>query len=235
MRVAVLGDIHGNPIALETVLKAVRRNGIDTVFITGDYVGYYRGARGVLRLLSAWPENRMYRVRGNHEDMLQRIIDNPAYRAECTQRYGGALAAAAAELDAAQLSDLMALPARLSIDLCDRQIMLGHGAPWNTDEYLYPDAPESAWERVAAEGADFVFLGHTHYPLIRRSGHTTIVNPGSVGQPRDGRPGAAWAAVDLMDGAATLFAEAYDWTPVAEEARRLDPGVPYLHEIFSRT
>ena len=70
-------------------------------------------------------------------------------------------------------------------------------------------------------------MGHTHYRLTRTSGSTTIINPGSVGQPRDRQPGAAWAVLDVETGTCQPFTEPYDIAPLAAQARAIDPHLPY--------
>ena len=67
MRIALLGDIHGNSFALAAVLEAARAAHVEKLLITGDFVGYYFWPREVLDMLDDWD---VAAVRGNHEDML---------------------------------------------------------------------------------------------------------------------------------------------------------------------
>lgn len=231
MRLAVLGDVHGNALALAAALAGAAREGAEALCLTGDYVGYYYHPEEVFTLLDQWPK---YMVRGNHEDMLARSGNDASFLAGCTARYGSGLRQALAVLDGERLAALRALPTRLDLEFEGRRVLLAHGTPWDNDQYLYPDGPDEIWARVAAEGADFVLLGHTHYRIVRRVGATTVINPGSVGQPRDRCGGAAWALLDTATGEARLFAEPYDIAAVADEARRLDPHLPYLHEVLGR-
>lgn len=231
MRIAVLGDIHGNVLALAAALSGARREGVDALCITGDYVGYYYHPKEIFSLLEPWTK---YMVRGNHEDMLMRAASDEEFLASCTARYGNGLRCALDTLDAVCVASLGALPERLELELDGRRILLAHGAPWDTDEYLYPDATDALWARVADEGADFVFLGHTHHRLIRQVGTTTVINPGSVGQPRDRNDGACWALLDTATSAIQHFAEPYDVSAVIDEAHRFDPDLPYLSEVLNR-
>jgi putative phosphoesterase len=231
MRLAILADIHGNADALKAALGGVAREGADALCVAGDMVGYYYHPAGVLDLLAPW---KKFVVRGNHEDMLKRAITTPGYLETCTKRYGQGLSIALSALSASQLDYLNDLPSFLNLDFDGVRIHLAHGAPWDTDQYIYPDAPEQVWHDLASKEADFVVLGHTHYRLVRRSGRTVILNPGSVGQPRDGKQGAAWALIDTVSRETTLFAEPYDMEKVKAEAKRMDPLLPYLHEIFDR-
>lgn len=232
MKIAVLGDIHGNAAALEAVLAAASRQRVEALCITGDFVGYYYQPEEVLALLEPWPS---YRVRGNHEDMLERAAVDPGFLARCTRRYGSGLAVALTSLSAARQEALVSLPRSLRVEVDGCRILLVHGSPWSTDEYVYPDAPDAKWESLSTLDADVVLFGHTHHRVVRRVNGTLVINPGSVGQPRDGTPGAAWALLDTANATAELHAEAYDVDSVAAQAKQRDPGISYLHDVLYRT
>jgi putative phosphoesterase len=232
VKIAVLGDIHGNALALTAVLAAAAREQVEALCITGDFVGYYYQPREVLALLEPWPS---YRVRGNHEDMLERAEQEPAFLEECTGRYGSGLAVALDSLSFVQRRALVALPRSLRIELDGCRILLAHGSPWSTDEYVYPDAPPAKWESLSALDADVVLYGHTHYRVARRVNETLVINPGSVGQPRDGMPGAAWALLDTARASADLRTETYDIDAVCAQAGQHDPSMSYLREVLHRT
>lgn len=235
MKILVLSDIHGNADALRAVLDAAARAGAERILNAGDMVGYYHNPAEVLSLLADWP---MDSVRGNHEDMIARALRDPATLDHCTGRYGHGLARALETLRPEQIDWLLALPVARRVTLGGLSILLAHGTPGDTDAYLYPDAAEDHLSMVEQEcdpRPDLLILGHTHYQHIWNRPTLRIVNPGSVGQPRDRRPGAAWALLDTKTGTVDLRREAYDSLPTATEARRLDPGLPYLWTVLERT
>lgn len=232
MRLALAGDIHGNSPALRAVLDRAAAEQVDALLITGDLVGYYFDPKGVLDLLAHW---KTYIVRGNHEDMLAAARHDRQLLPEIEARYGSGLRLALENLPSHELDALSALPHPLDLTLGGMHVLLCHGAPWDNDCYVYPDADGSLIERCAVPGYDFVVLGHTHYPMIRKVGNTTIVNPGSVGQPRNREPGAQWALVDTQSGHIGLRREQYDYDGVAAEARSRHPGMPYLARVLERT
>lgn len=231
MKLGLLGDIHGNAAALAAALAGARRESVQHLILTGDYVGYYYSPAEVLDLLDPWPRTM---VRGNHEDMLARALQEPDSIKQCTLKYGRGLEVAVRELSRDRLRQLKALPERVSLEVDGLRILVAHGTPWEPDAYLYPDAPEAAWERFAEVDADIVVLGHTHYPMNRLTHGRTILNPGSVGQPRDRRLGAAWALLDTHGKVCTFFREPYDATAVCDTAAHLDPGLPYLRDVLNR-
>ena len=90
-------------------------------------------------------------------------------------------------------------------------------------------------ERCVDRKHDLVVLGHTHYPMSQEIGKTLIVNPGSVGQPRNRKPGAQWSLFDTVNRTVEFFSEAYDPTPLVEESLRRHPGLPYMADVLTRS
>lgn len=231
MKVGLLGDIHGNADALRAVLARARADDVERLLVTGDLVGYYFEPAAVLELLSQWP---IHTVRGNHEDMLAQSMDSEQAAQDIAQRYGSALGVAIQQLDREQLHMLRALPASVALELDGCNVLLCHGAPWSVDEYVYPDAPDTVLGRCADIEADIVVMGHTHYPMLKRVGDKILVNPGSVGQPRDGRPGAQWAVLDTESRSIEFRLEAYDRKALVTLCQERHPELPYLATILER-
>lgn len=173
-------------------------------------------------------------MRGNHEDRMfaaqTDVVAAETYRA----RYGSGVDVALGTLSDAELDYLRDLPVTREIQLGERRLLLGHGAPWDTDFYISPDAPDEIWKRLASLDYAYIVLGHTHYRYCRRAGSTLVINPGSVGQPRDRQPGAAWALLETDTDTVKFFTEPYNVENVAKEARARDPILPYLSEVLSR-
>lgn len=231
MRVGLIADVHGNAPALRAVLAAAREFGVERWLCAGDCVGYYYGAAECLEMLSACDVTY---VRGNHEDMLQQMVNDPAAAEDIHRRYGSGLAIAQRQLSPATLAMVLAWPTSREVRVGEVTFQLCHGAPWDTDQYVYPDAGVEMFERCASFGGDVVVMGHTHYPFVVEVGDTTLVNPGSVGQPRDRRPGASWAWFDTDTRRVHARLERYDVAPVVAEARHVDPHLPYLWEVLTR-
>lgn len=232
VKLALLGDIHGNYLALQAVLAAATSSGVEKLLVTGDLVGYYYAPLKVVEMLHSWDK---YMVRGNHEDMLINARNNPIFLAQISDRYGSGLSLAIEQLGEQQLDELCNLPCKqdLMIDGC--RIMLCHGAPWNVDQYIYPDTALDMLERCANQDYDLVVLGHTHYPMLKKIGKTVLVNPGSVGQPRNRQPGACWALFDTEDRTITFHNESYDLTDLVSECKLRHPDLPYLSDVLVRT
>jgi len=231
MKVGLLADIHGNATALRAVLTAAASLSVSRLCVVGDLVGYYYEPAECDRLLRPWVTDW---VRGNHEDLLALSEGDPASASALHAKYGSGLRVASQELSADTRKRMTAWPTTATVWLGERRVRLCHGAPWATDEYVYPDAPWSTWERMAADGEDLVVFGHTHYRVERQVGRTRIVNPGSVGQARDGSGGACWAVFDAETNTCELRVEHYDREEVVREARLRDPHLPYLVDVLYR-
>lgn len=235
MKVAILGDIHGNADALAAVLEAARREKVERILNTGDLVGYYHQPKAVLDHLALWA---CVSVLGNHDEMLARAEADPGVLSDITARYGSGLACALRDLARDELVRVTAAPRVLRLALHHMHIVLAHGAPWDTDCYVYPDADDALLDKVVASAgpaADLVVLGHTHHQCLWSRGPVRILNPGSVGQPRDRKPGAAWALLDTSTGSIDLRREGYETATVIRDAQRLDPDLPYLWRVLGRT
>jgi len=231
MKAALLADIHGNADALQVVLDAAREQDVEKLLIAGDLVGYYYAIDRVLELLQGW---EWQAVLGNHEQMLARWlagVDNDVLLA----KYGSGLAEASMRLNPQQLNQLVSLPATVDVKLGGNSLLLCHGAPWGTNCYVYPDAALDVIESFFALERDLIVFGHTHYPVVWRRGAQWVVNPGSVGQPRDRIPGACWALWDSDNNEVTVKRESYNPKALIEVAQRIDPTITYLTDVLTRT
>ena len=231
MKLALLGDIHGNDRALAAVLDAASEVHVDRLLVTGDLVGYYFAPAKVLDLLSKWDCDI---VSGNHEVMLAASLTDPAYLETVDARYGSGIRIAIEQLDSMQLNKLCDLPDRLELEIDGLRILLCHGSPWDLDHYVYPDSAPELLSRCASGNFDFIVMGHTHYPMLKEIGKTILVNPGSVGQTRNRNPGACWALLDTESRKIELRMENYDSSDLVSECQLRHPELPYLSEVLNR-
>lgn len=232
MKIALLGDIHGNDLALQVVLTAALASGVDQLLVTGDLVGYYFSPLKVLELLHPW---KKHVVRGNHEEMLAAARSNEVFLKQVDNRYGTGLRVAIEQLNLQQLDELCTLPHPLALDIDGCKTLLCHGSPWSIEQYIYPDASSGLFEGFASEGLDLVVLGHTHYPMSHQVGKTLVVNPGSVGQPRNYKPGASWAIFDTKTQSLQFKHEIYDSSSLALNCQLRHPELPFLSEVLTRS
>lgn len=230
MRVAVLSDIHANLAALDAVLGEVRKDGIESLMLLGDYVGYYYEAAAVVDRLRDWPHQA---IRGNHDRLLLEARNDEGVRNAYRIKYGGGIDAALEQLDAEAMAWLEGLPERLTLSLGTRAIELCHGSPFDPDAYVYPDAPAELLARCGIEGRDAVWMGHTHWPFLR-PGKPWLLNPGSVGQPRDLGGMASWCIVDVETAAVAFRRTEFDVTALKGEVAARDPHLARNRDVLRR-
>ena len=223
MRVAVVGDVHGNLTALDAVAEDIARRGADRVVHAGDLVlGGARPAEVLDRIAQlGWPG-----IVGNTDELLWRP-DDLAPRVQAAPKlepllrmlYERYAPATAERLDLQRLATLRELPAQLRVE----GAALVHASPGDLWRAPVPDAPdpdlEAAYEPL---GAPVAIYGHIHRPYVRRVGELTVANTGSVGLPWDGDPRAAYLLLDGED--AEVVRVEYDVE--AEVSALRDSGYP---------
>lgn len=232
MKLGLLGDIHGNHLALKAVLDSAKSRHVDRLLIAGDLVGYYFWPKEVLDLLVSF---EIEAVGGNHEEILTKARREPEFLVEVDQLYGVGIRTALETLSQSQLDWLALLPHPRKVIVGDCTILLCHGSPWNINQYIYPDAETALMRQCTSPKYDWIVLGHTHYPMELTKEKTRIVNPGSVGQPRNREPGAHWALLDTNSGSYQHLVERYDIDWVVDQTRSRQPDMSYLWDTLVRT
>lgn len=236
MRITIVSDVHSNDVALRSVLRhAEAHHGLDALWSLGDLVGYGPQPNEVIAALQ---QHQLSSVMGNHDLAATGGMD--------TSEFNEAAAIAnkwnAAQMTVASASFLRGQQTVLMLPISD--MVICHGSLrepiW---EYLITE--EAAIEQFDRMTVPYSFVGHTHIPLVieqtfrrkklraRQPENGTriklgrsrlILNPGSVGQPRDGDPRAAYAILDTDERAVEFFRVPY----AIEETQQMmsDAGLP---------
>lgn len=221
MKIAVLADIHANVAALEPVLAQIRKEGVDRVVLLGDFVGYYYEPRAVIEALAGFDCTA---IRGNHDRLALEARDDDEALAAYRSQYGSGLDCVLEQFGEAEWDWLAALPETRTIDLGKYRVQLAHGASFDPDAYIYPDAPRERMARAAKHCAgDALWLGHTHWPFLS-AGPPQVMNPGSVGQPRDIGGLASWAVFHADTGAVSFRRTEFAVDDLLGECRTRDPN-----------
>lgn len=231
MRVAIFADIHANIHALEAVLDDCRDEAVEHFIVAGDLVGYYYWPKPVVQRLMH--DARVTCIRGNHEDILAETLNSPVAAERYRQKYGSGYDVCRDTLCDDELQWLLNLPIRAELTLGGIHFSVHHGSPAATNEYIYPDAAADVLARCHS-GRDFTVLGHTHYPFIHHMDGRVLLNPGSVGQPRDFGGQACYALIDLTNRAVRFKRAPFDVSPVVAAAQSRDPALGYLQKIMTR-
>lgn len=231
MKIAILSDIHGNIEALNEVLKHTQSKGCEQYIILGDFVGYYYQPKAVLDAVRKLPN--VVAIKGNHEDLLFKSMNDCQFASICHRKYGSGINIAMQELTQGDLDWLSGLPESKSLILDGKKIGVFHGSDVKTDEYIYPNVKLSRLEQID-DSYDYVLTGHTHYPVIFLCDGAVVINPGSVGQPRDVGSLACYATLDTENGAVQHHRVPFDSESLRVITEKTDPHYPYLSEILTR-
>jgi putative phosphoesterase len=214
MRVAALSDIHGNLPALEAVLADVEREEVDAIVVAGDSVS------------GPWPAEVFDLLR----EVGARIVRGNADRLDVIRRFNGDLGAwNERHLGPERLAVVEEWPIVLELDVDGLgTVLVCHATP-ESDEPIYTRITPDA-EVVALLGtvrADVLVCGHTHMQYDRPlSSGLRLVNPGSVGMPYEGAPGAYWA---ILGPDVEFHRTTYD---VQSAAAEIDArGVPVREDL----
>lgn len=238
-KIAVLSDIHGNIQSLNAVMQSMEHYEIDDFIFCGDYIGYYYEPAIVISEIRKF---KSHSVIGNHDKKLLDLIQQKSSNrskllCKYCKEYGSGLGTALKTLSRGNVNWLINLPKVLNLKIENVNCIVFHGTPFSSEEYLYPDMPMSCFESFMIGGDTRLFIGgHSHYQFSKKFGCKFYINPGSVGQSRDIGGKAAWATLTVDDGEFKIdfIRTAYDFYGVAIMAKKLDPHIPYLRDIFYR-
>lgn len=208
MKIVVISDLHSNFDALSALPELG-----DELWVLGDLVNY---GPLPIEVVSFVRKHSEVVIRGNHDHAVGFDVDP-----RCTPRYAdmadSTMQYSKAKLDSDATAFLRELPLTLVIERDDRKFFLCHAIPSNP---LYGYCPENSdlWpSELEHVDAGFLLVGHTHTPFIRKIGDKTIVNPGSLGQPKTGKADACYAV--LENGKFQLKQFAY---PVERAVQRIE-------------
>ena len=229
MKLCVFSDIHGNLPAFEAAYPLIINESADVNLFLGDLCGYYFDEVSVWQRLRDVP--RLVALRGNHDEMFLRAADGDArVFEESVAKYGPAIKFFFNKDYLDMISWIRELP--ISWESPGGECVAYHGSPWDAlNEYVYPNYSLKRFKDIQKS---FVFLGHTHYPMDKIQGTIRIVNPGSLGQPRDG----GWprfVVVDTESGGISFREVVYDKKIFACEVRKIVPDNAYLYDVIERS
>ncbi len=221
MRALVVSDLHSNIEALRAVMKRMARKKFDQVICLGDFVGYGAQPNQVLDVMRKMRAGKLY-IRGNHDRVAAGMDSGEGFNH-------------AAKFAALWTRDHLSAPnrhflQRLQLGPVEKNgVVVCHGSPNDEDEYVFNESHA----RVVFEmtTAPVILYGHTHLPVVFRMDahgrlhgasireettvrldrdHRYLINPGSVGQPRDRNPHASFAMFDAKKMTVQFFRVPYD-------------------------
>jgi predicted phosphodiesterase len=235
MRYLILSDVHSNMDALEAVLQFMRRKRWDKVACLGDLVGYGANPNQVIDTLRR--TRPITAIRGNHDKVCSGIEEGEMFNRIALE----AALWTRRKLTSTNMRWLRALP-QGPVEI-DETFSIAHGTPVDEDAYIFGEIEALNVFRHTRDS--LCFFGHSHFPVIfalwpdsistvltrgspfrirLQEGVRYLINPGSVGQPRDGNPKASFALFDSKARIVTIYRVGYSIASAQRRIRRA--GLP---------
>ncbi len=215
MKILIISDVHANLEALQAVLNQEK---FDKLFFLGDMVDYGPDPEPCINILK---DLTNFIVIGNHDKALASNID-----CGCSYLYKD-LSQASRKNNSKFVSRenkkfLLSLPKYMNIETSDHVFSLAHASPLgDLYKYIKPDITSQELQaEIRGINSENIFLGHSHLPMIKKINNQTVVNPGSVGQPRDGMNTASYCIWE--DGEFYLKRVKYDFEKTCKKLMASD-------------
>jgi putative phosphoesterase len=225
MTLVVFSDIHGNIYSLEKALREMLKYNPDQYLFLGDMAGYYYYQNECIELLMELPN--LISLKGNHDDNFLKAMDNKVLLEQLTYKYGKSYEILKENITSKSLKYLQSMQIFEQNNIYEAY----HGSPNNyLNEYIYPDNESFKLDSVSTP---FLFMGHTHYLMEKNIQDTLVINPGSIGQPRDyNKP--SFAVIETVSKDTELVRYDYNKEVLKEDILLLNDD-NYLTKILNRT
>lgn len=219
MRVVFFSDAHGNYYAIEALMKKLENMPSDLVIFGGDVFGYYYAAEEILATLRA---HNVHCLLGNHDRYFLDLLSNTVSEEYLVGKYGNSYRNIKSRISKENVDFLRSLSPSYALTVDGIRLFFAHGSikdPLNGR--VYPDSSLS--EFAESDAIDYVFLGHTHHRMIRKVNNVTIINPGSIGQQRDGL-GCTFVVFDTHTKEIAFHEVEYDVASLVRDVNVNDTG-----------
>ena len=226
MKICIFSDVHGNFLALQQMIHKEESN-VDYFIFVGDIFGYFYEQKEVINQLTKM--ERLYAVRGNHDQNYLLSRNNELYRHQLVEKYGCSYNLLLSEVE---MEYIQKLPECMEIQLEDKSIGIFHGGLTDhMTQRIYPDTELD--EEIYGQKYDYLFLGHTHYQILKKTGKTFILNPGSIGQPRDGK-GFSYCILNTVENQVLFKSVNLDIKKLLKDVKERDFGTKNCEYLLKK-
>jgi len=241
VKLFVCSDVHGNVRALDAVLAAYREFSPCRLLFLGDVVGYGAHPDACLDRLLALPRSRL--VMGNHDWAVLDLSEKDNFNSDAFTAMDWTV-----NMLKGKYNDSLVRKFDMVVECSE--FLAAHGSPVHPEEFSYISSIFAAEKVFMAFDFSLCFVGHTHLPMVYTytSGPKSlepgkslaldpsdryIINPGSVGQPRDGDNRASFMVFDPDEGTVTLHRREYDIETEAKDIRAAGLPERFAERLFT--
>ena len=239
-KLAIFSDIHANFPAMGEVASHIRDNDYDGVYCLGDLGGYASEPNETQELVMFMD---CLTVLGNYDEGVG--FNNDTCGCNYVKPFDIKMSDVSFGWTRQHTADahkvwLRTLPREIRFESEGKRILLCHGSPASTTEYLFGTRSEAYLQKFTAGGrndahADVIVFGHTHVPYHRVVDGVHFVNTGSVGRPKDGDPRAGYCVLTIDDDQVTTEQIRLEYDVEAACSRLLAAGLPEYFADYLRT
>lgn len=232
MKLLLFSDVHGNRYAFDAFLKEIQDIEYDYMIFCGDIFGYYYDQQYIFDCLCQLP--RLIWLKGNHDEYFLQVYEGCLDEKELIEKYGHSYHNVRQRYPEEMYVKLRQLPDKVELILEGNKVGIFHGTPDNVlMGRLYPQDLIEHTEFY--EMYDIIILGHTHFSMKRFlvGTDTLIINPGSLGQPRDGR-GSRYAILNVDNQEMESHIINYDNTELYNKIDLYDSDLKKLKDVLER-
>ena len=205
---AIFSDIHGNQYTLSSMLNSIKNYNIKVYIFLCDICGYYYGQNECIEILEKL--QNAYFLRGNHDQYWLDVLSGNRTIKELAMNYGNTYYKKLKDKNVEFLKNTLL---KIETEISGKKILGFHGGLNSyLEERIYPDMVEDYYKEHYYKLCeyDYIFTGHTHYSFYKKMCERTIwINPGSLGQPRDGN-GFRYCLVDFEDASFKMCSVKWD-------------------------
>lgn len=222
LRIAFISDIHGNAVALESVLADIEKKQVDEVYVLGDIA--YRGPepKKSIQLVQSLQTEVL---KGNADEWIVRGVRQGEVPAAAFHMMNEEREWIVSKLDKKDIHYLDGLKKELTLDIEGMKIHAFHATPSSLFDVVLPGVTDEVVKNrlMQKEDADIYIYAHIHKPFIKYLEGKIVINTGSVGLPFDGVRKASYAVVEINDGSLSTSIErvSYDYEKVIKQFEEL--------------
>ena len=217
MNIAIISDIHSNYFYFNKVLLQIEKMNVDEIYCLGDMIGYYDEPNKVIELAM---DKDIKCIKGNHEKYLLGELDcsdknKDIYGIEKQRR----------TLSRKSLHYLKALPDFIEEEIANKKFYLTHSLPNDTTSYI---RSIHDIDFINSKNYDYYCFGHTHIPSISFHYGLCVVNPGSIGQPRDYTKKPSFSIINIEKQRCELYKVGIALSSYITRLKKLDYPEPLI-------